>query len=357
MEQRRQQTLDVVRGIAILLVLVFHLRIVTGFAPLDRMVEPLVDTGWAGVDLFFVLSGFLVGRIILAEAASGGGFDRRRFFARRVLRLWPVLYLYLAVLLWSGGGEAWRMVVPVALHLQNYADHVPSHLWSLAVEEHFYLVAALALPVLLRRHGERGVALALVAILAGCLVLRVGAAVLGEAPRHLQWQTQYRADAVAAGVLVAWADLYRPALLARCAERRRLCLAAACAGFALLVALADPRWRFSIGLTVAYIAAAALLLAALRAEVPRCLAGAAALLARLGGIAYPLYIWHASVARVADALAASVGLPAPLACASRYAATVAIAAAIAAWIERPVMRLRDGWLHKVTPSAAYASAY
>lgn len=353
MGQRRQQTLDVVRGIAILFVLVFHLRIVTGVAALDRAIDPLIDTGWVGVDLFFVLSGFLVGRIILADAASRDGFDRRRFFARRALRLWPVLYVYLAVLLWSAGSGGWRMVVPVMLHLQNYADHVPSHLWSLAVEEHFYLVAALALPVLLRRHGERGVAAAMIAILAGCLVLRVGAAVLGEAPRHLQWQTQYRADSLAAGVLIAWVELYRPALLAHCTARRGACLAAAFAGLAVLATIADPRWRFGVGLTIAWAASAALVLAALRAQVTPRLAAPAALLARLGGIAYPLYIWHASVARVADALTASAGIPAPLACVSRYAAAVVVAAAVARWIERPIMRLRDGWIHKDTPRATY----
>ena len=58
MGQGRDRTLDVVRGIAILLVLAFHLRIVTGIAALDAALLPLINLGWVGVDLFFVLSGF-----------------------------------------------------------------------------------------------------------------------------------------------------------------------------------------------------------------------------------------------------------------------------------------------------------
>src|SRR4051794_7498562 len=92
----RRLDLDVVRGVAILLTLGWHFGGPSGTAVLDVLQWPGRMFGWAGVDLFFVLSGFLMGRIVLGEHAGTGGFDGRRFTVRRVLKLWPVLYLFLA---------------------------------------------------------------------------------------------------------------------------------------------------------------------------------------------------------------------------------------------------------------------
>ncbi|ONM65382.1 hypothetical protein B0B24_30975, partial [Pseudomonas aeruginosa] len=123
--------MDSLRGVAIGAVLLFHFGEQTG-ADIPWL-SPVFTAGWAGVDLFFVLSGFLVGRLILIELADTGGFDRTRFLVRRCFRLWPVLYLYLLALGLSGYG--WSRLMPAALHLQNYVDDGPWHLWSLAVEE------------------------------------------------------------------------------------------------------------------------------------------------------------------------------------------------------------------------------
>ena len=251
--------------------------------------------------------------MILVDAGRPAGLDRPRFFARRILRLWPTLYLYLAMLVATGGADGWRLVWPVMLHVQNYATDVPSHLWSLAVEEHFYLIAAIVLPALLHRTDHRGVGMALVAILAGCLALRLGALWFGEIPRHLQWQSQYRADSIAAGVLIAWAELYRPALIDRAARHRAACLVVALAGFAVLAGVADERFRYSIGLTIAWAASVAFVLAIYRVRVPAPLSPVAGVLAWTGGIAYPLYIFHVSFGRVADAIALAMDIRSPIA--------------------------------------------
>lgn len=346
MREGRQQMLDVVRGIAILAVLAFHLRIVTGMAGLDAAIQPVVDLGWVGVDLFFVLSGFLVGRLILTAASGPGGLDRADFFSRRILRLWPVLYLYLAMIVaagvGTGSGAAWSLVWPVMLHTQNYATHIPSHLWSLAVEEHFYLVAALALPELLRRTGARGVAVALLAILIGSLALRLIALEFGEPTVHLQWQTHYRADSIAAGVLLAWLDRYRPDLLAEAQRHRAALLIAAGVGFGLLAAIPDDRFRYTIGLTIAYCASAAFILGVHGTTVTPAFVVPARMLAALGTIAYPLYIFHVSFGRIADAVAISIGIDQALVLLIwRFALVTAGAAMISRLVERPIMRLRD----------------
>src|SRR3954471_24862794 len=164
----RRLDLDVVRGVAIVLALGWHFsRRSSDNAVLDALQWPGHQFGWAGVDLFFVLSGFLMGQLVLRERARTGTFDGRRFTARRVLRLWPVLYVFLAVHAVLGSEPAGSYLWQNALHVQNYAGTSLTPLWSLAVEEHFYLALALLFPLLARRRMSPKV---LVGVLAGLLV-------------------------------------------------------------------------------------------------------------------------------------------------------------------------------------------
>src|SRR6476620_6792605 len=171
----RRLDLDVVRGLAIVLALGWHFsRKPTGNVVLDAVQWPGHVFGWAGVDLFFVLSGFLMGQLVLKERARTGGFDGRRFTARRLLRLWPVLYVFLAVHAVFGSEPLGSYLWQNALHVQNYAGTSLAHLWSLAVEEHFYLLLAVLFPLFARRRGTvRPLVAVLVAVLVGSLVLRL----------------------------------------------------------------------------------------------------------------------------------------------------------------------------------------
>src|ERR687885_2717102 len=83
----RRLDLDVVRGAAILLALGWHFSGPSGNVVLDALQWPGEHIGWAGVDLFFVLSGFLIGRLVLGEYRRTGTFDGRRFSPRRILKL------------------------------------------------------------------------------------------------------------------------------------------------------------------------------------------------------------------------------------------------------------------------------
>lgn len=335
----RLLTLDIVRGIAILLVLLFHFQPAPGDAMLDLVAAPFARAGWVGVDLFFVLSGFLVGRMILSEAASPAGFDYTRFLARRAWRLWPALLVYLAAL--ALAGEAWESLWPVLLHVQNYHDSAPSHLWSLAVEEHFYLAAALLLPLALR-HGWQFVLAGLAAVAFASLALRLIALDAGTPLLALQWQSQFRLEGLAIGVAIAGISLHRPAWLARAGRYRRALFGIAAAGFVTL-ALGDPgAFRHGIGFTIAAFAAAALLVAMLEAPIPSPLHLPARALAALGTIAYSLYIWHASLGRIAAALAQAHGIWHPAAVmAVQLVFSIAMAIALYRLIERPALRLRD----------------
>src|SRR3954451_16552822 len=192
----RRPDLDVVRGLAIVLALGWHFNHRwSGNAVLDAVQWPGHMFGWAGVDLFFVLSGFLMGRLVLGEHTRTGGFDGRRFTVRRILKLWPVLYLFLAVHALFGAEPLGSYLWQNALHMQNYAGTSLQHLWSLAVEEHFYLALALLFPVFVRRGGSLKVfAGILAAVLVAALAFRLTGRLVGVSDTRLQWRTHFRLD-------------------------------------------------------------------------------------------------------------------------------------------------------------------
>src|SRR5215204_4725882 len=200
----RRLDLDVVRGLAIVLALGWHFSgEPSGNLVVDALTWPGSQFGWAGVDLFFVLSGFLLGNLVLTEQVRTGRFDGGRFTARRLLKLWPVLYVFLAVQALTGP-ELWASYLwQNALHLQNYAGTSLAHLWSLAVEEHFYLALAILFPLFARRRGSPRL---LAGILVGILVAALAAGVL-LALVHVHWPESFerlrRRRGVLAGVLVA----------------------------------------------------------------------------------------------------------------------------------------------------------
>lgn len=339
------------RGIAILLVLVFHFPILTGNTTIDALIRPVAGAGWAGVDLFFVLSGFLVGRMILIEAERPKGLDTRRFFSRRILRLWPALYVYLGVSVLIGGADMAHRAWPVLVHVQNYSGVTIDHLWSLAVEEHFYLISAFALPWLVRRGGPRRLVTMLLAIMAASFALRTGAVLAGVPMVRIQWQTQYRVDALACGVLLAAIHLHYPAVFARLARQRTPLAAIAAGGYTILIVGDAGAFRHSIGFVVAYLASAALILATYDAKPPAAIRAPVRALAGLGTIAYSLYIWHSSIGQTGAAIATGMGVTAP------FGLTVATYASVIAWawlafrlIEQPIMALRDARPRRAGPA-------
>lgn len=141
--------LDTLRALAVTVVVLHHYVLFVSDAPTFGWVG---EIGWVGVDLFFALSGYLIGNQIFAALKSPGGFSLKHFYARRLLRTLPNYWVVLALyFLWP----AFRGEAPL-LPLWEYASFVQnfglepgsafSHSWSLAIEEQFYaLLPALAL--------------------------------------------------------------------------------------------------------------------------------------------------------------------------------------------------------------------
>lgn len=233
--------LDGVRGIAIVLVLLHNLSPFDGWAhgP-EHLAALLLNPGWIGVQLFFVLSGFLITGILLDTRSSPNYY--RAFIGRRVLRIFPLyyatLFAFFVILPLFGPTAAavvgrsqhqiflWTYVVnftePFGLGVVAFA-----HFWSLAVEEQFYLVWPLVVRFCTPRRVLRiGVGLAVVA-----LASRVALRAMGASPEMAYEFTFCRMDALAMGAAVAALQRFDGGVVAFVKHRGKL--AAACG--ALLV--------------------------------------------------------------------------------------------------------------------------
>ena len=146
---RRLPFLDILRALAILLVLGRHIpwSWTEGTDLLSASLVIWQRGGWIGVDLFFVLSGFLVSGLLFREYEAFGSVQAGRFLVRRGLKLYPAFWAFLAtsliVLSWQGSTLRWGSIVAELLFVQNYFEGVWIHTWTLAVEEHFYLLLTL----------------------------------------------------------------------------------------------------------------------------------------------------------------------------------------------------------------------
>lgn len=211
------------RGLAILLVLPHNLRQIHDASSGAALLwVQLADRGWIGVQLFFVLSGFLITRILLSAQTAANYYSG--FYARRALRIMPLYYatllLWLVILPWFGWAvrhdtqyDIWLWVF-----LSNWVQPFhPSgsglaHFWSLAVEEQFYLFWPLAL----RRLTPRGVWRLCGLVAMASLVLRAAMLATGWPTEAVYEFTPCRMDALALGGAVA-AVLEMPELMARIA--------------------------------------------------------------------------------------------------------------------------------------------
>ena len=277
----RNQALDVLRGVAILMVLGFHYSYFHWWW----------QVGWTGVDLFFVLSGFLISGLLLDEFAATGGIGVWRFWTRRGFKIYPPYYVLMvvtAVGLFAARGTEPAGMWSELVFLQNYLPHIWQHTWSLAVEEHFYFMLPLLLAFLARK-GRLGLLPWVFAALAvACLVMRVVEFANGVPAAVVHAQTHLRIDSLFAGVAIRYWKTSRPQSFQRVA-RLPLWLGG------LLVAPAfflPPAGEFmsTAGLTLLYCGFGCVLVWAVGR--PKSNAPVAIALAWVGRSSYSIYLWH-----------------------------------------------------------------
>ena len=344
--------LDGLRGIAILLVLAWHYWQWTG---------AVVQGGWLGVDLFFVLSGFLITGILLETRNKPGYF--RNFYARRVLRIFPLYYGYLTLLFLSywmfrTGPDASQMLETAGSPVWYYAyltnfvtafrePRIPlvlGHLWSLAVEEHFYLL----FPLLVYRLSHRQLAYTLAGMIVLAIVVRFG--LLLAVPEHPMAQhhlTPARMDTLALGALCAILARSRHADRVQAWSTILLILAAGCLlGLWMLTGglrYEDVLMR-TVGFSIAGVAFSLVLIGVLAKRDTRLTAPLRnPVLRYIGMVSYGIYVLHIFVGAVTRKALTLVGVPYTLGTGLSVLYTLlAIGAASVSWylFEKRILRLK-----------------
>jgi peptidoglycan/LPS O-acetylase OafA/YrhL len=261
--------LDGLRGLAILLILLGHHFAALLYPPPDSFLVYLVIAlrySWSGVDLFFVLSGYLIGGILLDQRAAVNYY--RVFYVRRICRIFPLFYLNLFVffgLLAVGAGaiSSWLFQYPLPFlsyftFTQNFASvYYVAYVgapaawmgvtWSLAVEEQFYFV----MPWIIRKCKDRWLPLLLIAAIGIALILRFyvyHAFTVGSIANYILTPT--RVDGLMLGVLIAYV-LRQPRWRQKLESSRRL-LYAMLGFLALALALLNI-WRQELATTESYV--------------------------------------------------------------------------------------------------------
>jgi peptidoglycan/LPS O-acetylase OafA/YrhL len=353
---RRLPELDGLRGLAALTIVAYHYRPQTFFF------------GWAAVDLFFVLSGYLITSIILHHEPSPQWF--RAFYARRILRIWPIYYLTLFALLavtplmsQTVRLDALPYYLTFTQNIQHYwfgalPPFTPkfAHTWTLAIEEQFYLFW----PLLVMVAGRKRLAPL-------CLGLVVVAAA-GRALGFDSWLLLTRCDGFGLGALLAVIFCAGALPFSSRPARTGILAAAVVTGASVLAAGAmvhgphsllspvRPPWPSAtllainlafcgcVGLSINYAGSRAL--KPLRSRV----------LCYLGKVSYGLYLYHTIVFWLVDRIAARIGVePSPMLGAVKLLGGFAAAAASWHFIERPILALKERFPYRAEGGPASAS--
>lgn len=353
----RLERLDVLRAIAVFLVFTRHVY----------LVRFLARAGWIGVDLFFVLSGFLVSGLLFAEQRKYGHIAVSRFWLRRAFKILPPFYVLLIVSALTGFHQHGHVLAD-ALFVQDYVHGWWHHTWSLAIEEHFYLLLPLALVALARRARLRedpfawlpyGCAALAMLVLALRIVSFSFTAHLDKVEffwRHL-CPTHLRIDSLASGVFLSWICHYRSGWLAGIGRRQLLLIAATSALLLLPCTLIDVESSMAmatIGLSFVYLGFGGILLVVVLWPQSAKPSRLGAMLAYIGRHSYSIYLWHLPIMLLTQVALEKLFPHIRDQIVFVVFATLSVAAGVfMTWlVEAPALRLRDRLLpaRRGTPS-------
>lgn len=336
-------SLDGIRALAVMLVFFSH----GGHGQLVP--------GGLGVTIFFVLSGFLITTLLRREFAASGGIHLRAFYLRRIVRLMPPLFVVVALagaLAWLGvidGGFSLSGLLSVLFYFGNYHviatdfGGIPAGLgviWSLAVEEHYYLLYPPLAWWLLRDRRPWLAAVLLSVLCLGFLGWRCLLFLGGASEAHLSMATDARADAILFGCVMAFlrdpARLTTPSM----APRRALALAVACVALLFATLLyRDEFFRNTLRYSLQCLAIAPLIHLAVSHAGSRAARWLNSMpMVYIGTVSYTIYLSHQVI--YYGVLRNAPELAAPLAFALTAALTLLVAEAMRRWVESPCIDLR-----------------
>ena len=365
------------RGLAILWVMLFHFHFMM---TLPHVLYWPARYGWMGVDLFFLLSGYLIGSQLLRPYLRGGAPSLGGFYFRRAFRILPayltVLTLYFAVPGFReapGISPAWQFLSFTENFRINYAvDHAFSHVWSLCVEEHFYLVLPLLVLILMRKPRFGSTVALILAILAFGIVVRgyiylhqlKPLLLAGDEDFYLRYTeriyypTHTRLDGLLVGVVLACVKTFRPLWWGKMMSRGYVMLTAGllCCGSAMW--LFHDRFGFPgtlVGFPLMSVGLGLLMSSSISPQVVeslrRLLPGAmgdrireysCAAFAVMATLAYSTYLTHKEIGHLDTVHFARWMQPGGWpAFAVAMSTSLLVAAALYLAIERPFLRVRE----------------
>ncbi len=336
----RIPSLDGLRAFSILLVLLMHFG------------APFIP-GSFGVLLFFVISGFLITRLLFAERKQTGNVDLKRFYARRIFRLYPVIVIYTILtvsVFWAYGRTiAWIEPVSALFYFTNYlysnADFggtMPFAIfWSLSVEEHFYLLFPLIFVLVSGNVGR--LAAAILAVCLICPLLRFVVVFLHPEFLHsvyFYYRSEFRLDSIGYGVLLAVVCESKTGWRLMQTILRPMYVIAAICVILVSFAIRDFWFRETLRYSMQSMAATVLLAALLFCNEYRPLQIVlnSGLARWIGVLSYSLYVWHWVIGSVVDGLLP--GFSTVPKAVIKFVLCIFTAAVSHYAIERPFMRLR-----------------
>lgn len=351
----RLRELDVLRCVAIVLVLFRHSEgLIQGvFGWFGEFLHALARWGWVGVDLFFVLSGFLVSGILFKGWKDGKQMSLSRFWVRRAFKILPGFWVYLgfitAVVAWRESQFPWGRFLAELFFVQNYVPGLAGQTWSLAVEEHFYWLLPLVIPLyrrpsVLARGGAVLTYFGAIAVL--MLMLRVATQLrLPYTHSTHLYPSHLRLDALFAGVTLSHLYWFHRESLTRVVHRWGNgigCVIVLCLLPALAVPIEASAWISTVGLTANAIGFALLAAVLLVRGLPwhRPLQGVYAAAGLIGTWSYGIYLWHLEViGRLEFYGRDRVGVV-PLLVLG-FVGSIGLGWLTTRWLERPFLKLRD----------------
>jgi peptidoglycan/LPS O-acetylase OafA/YrhL len=357
--------LDALRFFAFFGVFVFHVIPHDAASYLTRHVLPpalvpfvcaVSAAGAFGVDLFFALSAYLITILLIREEEDRGRIDVKAFYVRRILRIWPLYFFFIAIAavvpFWDKTQHlGWHYIAGYLLLAGNWVyvwlglpHSIANPLWSVSIEEQFYLFW----PVALRRLSRRQLIFAVLCLLLLANIVRVWVVFSHGLGAAIEYNTFTRIDAIALGILVAYIFGNKvPALHLL----SRIALAAAClitwflvAAYANLNAQTEvaPVLGTLIGRPLVAVAAAGLLVAVMGAPAAGARALTNPVLTYLGRISYGLYVYHAAGLLVATHLFRTNTVKGyALFAVFGFAFTVILSAISYRWLETPFLRMKE----------------
>lgn len=357
----RNKRLDVLRCVAIVLVLFSHAGVSSRLA----------NAGWVGVDLFFVLSGFLISGLLFGEYKRRGDISFKRFFIRRGFKIYPSFYVFLLVTFAVQWGHhslspLWSYLSEI-FYFQNYHSGIWLHTWSLAVEEHFYILMPVFLLFLVKHSSYRpdpfrAVPRAFLVVAVACLLFRIGTVARTPAEilqtiagfRAIQTPTHERIDSLFFGVLLGYIHHFRRGFFLQllAPARNRFILAIVAAGLLAPAVVLPPQNRFMLTFefTLLYLGFGTVLILSLYvhdvlpSSIGLVLSPLGSAFAFVGMYSYSIYLWHESVLPWGPGVvrrAIHVRIPQSLYGIFYFVASIAFGILMSRSIEYPVLRLRD----------------